>query len=259
MRVLVLPYRQASVSASALARTLGCRRIRLRNSRYRPRVSDLVINWGNCEEVTESPFDWSGITVLNRTAPVASHKEHSLRAFRAGGVDCPEYTTDKDEALSWLDAGRTVVSRTLLRASGGRGITLSRQGDALPDAPLYVRYIKKSHEYRVHVFNTSVIDTQIKLKRREVPNDEVNYQIRNYHNGFIFGRADVQPCSTRDDLSVRAVNALGLDFGAVDLIYNTRRDKWYVLEVNTAPGLQGSTLSNYALVINQYIQEMSNV
>jgi glutathione synthase/RimK-type ligase-like ATP-grasp enzyme len=50
-----------------------------------------------------------------------------------------------------------------------------------------------------------------------------------------------------------AVSALGLDFGAVDIIWNEREDKCYVLEVNTAPGLQGSTLENYANAIMEVL------
>jgi D-alanine-D-alanine ligase-like ATP-grasp enzyme len=37
-----------------------------------------------------------------------------------------------------------------------------------------------------------------------------------------------------------------LDFGAVDIIYNAKRNECYVLEVNTAPGLEGTTVEKYA-------------
>ncbi|MNY63636.1 hypothetical protein D3C86_2006230 [compost metagenome] len=43
-----------------------------------------------------------------------------------------------------------------------------------------------------------------------------------------------------------AVNAIGLTFGAVDVIWNEYRHQAYVLEVNTAPGLTGTTLEKYA-------------
>jgi D-alanine-D-alanine ligase-like ATP-grasp enzyme len=44
-----------------------------------------------------------------------------------------------------------------------------------------------------------------------------------------------------------------LDFGAVDVIYNRAQDKAYVLEVNTAPGLEGSTLDNYVEAIQKVL------
>ena len=46
-----------------------------------------------------------------------------------------------------------------------------------------------------------------------------------------------------------AIKVLGLDFGAVDIIYNKQEDKWYVLEVNTAPGIYGTTLDKYVNAI----------
>ena len=45
--------------------------------------------------------------------------------------------------------------------------------------------------------------------------------------------------------ALKAIQALGLDFGAVDVGYNTRENKAYVYEVNSAPGLQGTTLTAY--------------
>ena len=48
--------------------------------------------------------------------------------------------------------------------------------------------------------------------------------------------------------AVAAVVALGLDFGAVDVVYNVKEQKAYVLEVNSAPGLSGTTLDKYVEV-----------
>ena len=48
--------------------------------------------------------------------------------------------------------------------------------------------------------------------------------------------------------------AVGLKFGAVDLIWNELENKSYVLEINTAPGLTGATLEKYAQAIVKDIQ-----
>jgi D-alanine-D-alanine ligase-like ATP-grasp enzyme len=115
-------------------------------------------------------------------------------------------------------------------------------------APLYVQYKKKRHEYRVHVFgnqNTgwSVIDVTQKKKRKGFEN--VNTKIRNHKNGWIYAREGIiEP----KDLRQQALNAAfcaNLPFAAIDIIWNELEDKCYVLEVNTAPGLDGTTLSNY--------------
>ena len=46
--------------------------------------------------------------------------------------------------------------------------------------------------------------------------------------------------------------SLGLDFGAVDVIY--KDGKWYVLEVNTAPNLtsQSDVLDRYVKAFKEY-------
>jgi glutathione synthase/RimK-type ligase-like ATP-grasp enzyme len=48
------------------------------------------------------------------------------------------------------------------------------------------------------------------------------------------------------EAAIRTVEILGLDFGAVDIIWNKKQDRYYVLEVNTAPGLEGETVVRYA-------------
>jgi D-alanine-D-alanine ligase-like ATP-grasp enzyme len=95
------------------------------------------------------------------------------------------------------------------------------------------------------VWDGNIIDIQEKKRKKETPDDQVNWQIRNHDNGFIFARSEVAPPRCILDYSLAAVSALGLDFGAVDLGYNVKREEAVVYEVNTAPGLEGSTLDAY--------------
>jgi glutathione synthase/RimK-type ligase-like ATP-grasp enzyme len=69
--------------------------------------------------------------------------------------------------------------------------------------------------------------------------------VRNTANGFVFQRNGIVPPAGIRDLAISAVASLQLDFGAVDIIYNGAQDKCFVLEVNTAPGLEGSTIIKY--------------
>ena len=159
------------------------------------------------------------------------------------GVACPEFTTTRSTAEAWADEGYTVFCRTLTRANSGRGIRIAENADQVVDAPLYTKYIKKKKEFRVHVFQNEVLDVQ----EKRLSSDAVStgFLIRNRANGFVFCREDVvEPTSLRAT-AVNAVAALGLDFGAVDVIWNEKQDKCYALEVNTAPGLEGTTLDKY--------------
>lgn len=240
----IYPYRMGSRSARALSEALGVLRIRPRGSRWVPRGGDVVLNWGNPRSL-----GWPGVvTWLNspRNVEISSNKLSSLMAMEAQEVSVPPFTQDQEEAQGWLDQDKVVIVRRLLNASSGRGIEIINRGDRLPIAPLYVQYIKKIHEFRVHVFRGEVIDVQQKKKRLD---SEANYLIRSHQNGWIFARQEVNPDPKVLEESIKAVSALGLDFGAVDVIWNQHYQTAYVLEVNTAPGLEGTTLGRYVEAI----------
>jgi glutathione synthase/RimK-type ligase-like ATP-grasp enzyme len=184
----------------------------------------------------------------------AANKLLTLQALTEAEVPTLEYTTHYDEMLHWLNNGEKVIARTMLRASSGRGIEVLHQDDDFAlVAPLYTRYFKGYDEYRVHVFGLSVFDVQQKRRRQDF--DEVDNVVRSYERGWVFCRAEVAPPDCVLDAATDAVSALGLDFGAVDVKYNRHHDRCAVLEVNTAPGLQGSTLGVYADALSQLVEE----
>lgn len=175
-------------------------------------------------------------------------KATQLNRFNANDVTCPEFTNDRNTALSWIRDGSAVMCRTLLRASEGRGIVVAETEEQLVNAPLYTRYVPKKQEYRVHVLNGQVIDVQMKKKRRGFE-DERNTKIRNLANGYVFCRDGISEPENLRQLAVRATASLGYNLGAVDIAYNVKRNQLVVLEVNANPGMQGQTLENYANAI----------
>ena len=241
MKIRIEPYKTWSGGAKRLGLRAGILRATKRQVAKHGDF-DAIINWGRSER------RFNGI-YINKPEKVvlASNKLRSAKAFGDNGVPQPDYCTDRDTAETWRAEGETVVCRTLLRANSGRGIVLASLeiGKALVNAPLYTKYIKKVAEYRVHVFDGVVIDIQQKRKRQEVPNEQVNYQIRNASNGWIYARIDVDCPTCVRDAGIAAVSALNLDFGAVDIGYNAHTGTATVYEVNTAPGLEGSTLDYY--------------
>jgi hypothetical protein len=253
MPAIILPYKAASNSARNLATAIGCKRMKLRGSNRPDNRNLTIINWGNTNT------DLSGYTqatVLNRDIRSASNKRMFFERVAAYNlladsdpISIPDFTTSRREAQRWLNEGKTVVCRHQLAGHSGEGIEIVApvEGEAVPTvplAPLYTRYMKKRDEYRVHVIKGVVIDVQRKARNTSVADSGVNWQVRNHSNGFIFARSDVNPPQTVLDNAVRTVEALGLDFGAVDLIYQPRAERAFVLEVNTACGMEGTTLSN---------------
>lgn len=172
-----------------------------------------------------------------------------LTRFKSNEVESPEFTRDIEVARGWIRDGGVVMCRTLLRASEGRGIIVAETESQLVRCPLYTKYVQKKEEYRVHVLHGEVIDVQKKMKRRGF-DDERNTRVRNLANGYVFCRDGiVEPASLRQ-LALSATASLGYSLGAVDIAYNVKKDKLVVLEVNANPGMQGTTLENYANCIS---------
>lgn len=244
----IMPYKAGSASAKALAEALGVKRIKEKGSKFKGAAHKLIINWG-CSKL---PVELLKCRVLNSPESVskASCKLASFKAMAEAGVAVPSFTEDHLKAQEWMHDGKVVVARTILRGHSGAGIVVldPKEVDIPVIAPLYVEYIPKKEEYRIHVFNGEVVDIQRKARKKDVPDDQVNWKVRNLANGFIFARGEDALGKVPQDVldqAVKAVASLGLDFGAADVIYNDKQKKAYVLEVNTAPGLSGSTLDGY--------------
>lgn len=244
--VYIWSYSNASRSSRALADALGIRRLRHTGSIARPQV---VINWGRGIEHER---------MVNRPQAVgnAIRKDIAFAIMRGSGISIPEFTSQKAVAETWIHAGIKVVCRATVTGHEGQGITI-HETLPLPDVPLYVKYIPKKKEFRVHVCNNKVFDIQQKVLRRGTSNP--SFEIRNTANGFIFQRQGIVVPSSVEREALAAVRALGLDFGAVDVIWNETQDKSYVLEVNTAPGLEGTSVVNYARVIKELVMERFGV
>lgn len=251
----MVSYNPLSMGGSDLAEGLGIKRIKHVGSAFKGSAGKVLINWGTSSDRLNKISAAAEILkcqIINHPSKVdvAANKLRSFQAFKAAGVPIPDFTSSKAEALSWLEAGHDVFARTQLTAHSGRGIhhmMADHQDTWEVSAELFVKYIPKKYEYRVHIFRGQVLDTQRKGLREELKGTEgVNFKIRNLQNGFVFVRNDghVVPQSVKDAAG-KAVAALGLDFGAVDVVYNEKQQLPYVLEVNCAPGLQGTTLENY--------------
>ena len=223
----------------------------------------LLINWGVSHNKS------GGVIYINGDEKVgqAVNKLTAFRCMASVGVPIPNFTDDKEVASTFIEIGSKVVCRTLLSGSCGEGIVLAKTIDQLVDAPLYVEAIKKIAEYRAHVvrepasteYNTLIVQkkrlTTESLAARGIV--ERSTFIRNTANGYIYseGHNLSYPYELEiQSVATRAIKALGLSFGAVDIIMD-EYSKFYVLEVNTAPGLKcTSTLEFYRSHLHKYME-----
>ena len=160
--------------------------------------------------------------------------------MRNAGVSTIDFTTSRAKALEWLYEGEVVYGRRLLNAHSGRGIVILTEDSHVPHLQLYTKGQLRAHEYRVHVAFGEVIDFS---KKRRRDGGESNPLIKNLDNGWVFCRTGISLPDDAGNQAIAAVRSLGLDFGAVDVLYRERENKAFVLEVNTAPGLEGTLLS----------------
>lgn len=250
MSLKLFPYKAGSISAKRLARSLGILRVR---PTYNARRKDVIVNWGSS---TPPHFRWMEQD-LNKPHAIAlaSNKLHTFAELVCKGFNyLPQFTTEFEDAEDWIDNGHTVYCRKLLSAHSGNGIVIADRVNQLVRAPLYTVKTKHKDEYRVHVFKGEVLDVQKKKKRLGF--NGTSSGIRNHSNGWVYARSDVAIPDMLCPIAIQAVNLLDLDFGAVDIGHKVNEDKFFVFEVNTAPGIEGSTLDKYAKAIYNYYRSL---
>lgn len=251
-RVVILTPRSMSVSAKKLQQALKVGLpipvilVSPYSKTYQGRHSDYVINWGyskQTEFIHNKNDYWKWIDF-------AVNKLKTFVILDDNKIPIVDYTAEKDTAQGWLNQGHTVIARATLNGFGGQGIDIITPDMELPNAVLYTIYKKKKHEFRVHVIRGEVVDVTQKKKRKNTP---IDTKIRNFKNGWVYCRSDIHISDALKHLALNAVEALNLEHGAVDIIWNELLDKYFVLEINTAPGLVGTTLETYT---NAFIKDI---
>ena len=192
-----------------------------------PEGPDTVIRWGS-----SAGAPWAH-SLLNKQGSVsyAIDKRKALGLFRTHGIPCPSILSG---AFSLPAIGRR---RYHFAGKGAYYIAQESDLRRVPPDLFFVNYIPKAREYRVHVFDGNVIGVQRKLFK--VGSRNYDPIVWNLGTNWFF-RDETERNTRRhvtvSQLGIRAVHALGLDFGAVDII-NGEDGNFYVLECNTAPGL----------------------
>lgn len=174
-------------------------------------------------------------------------KIFQYRWFQEQGIPSLHFTTCQEEAASWVADGKTVLARCLTRASEGRGIVVLEQGVPWVVAPVYTQYIPKKREFRAHVFKETVV--AVLEKRRKVGAYNGNSKVRNTANGYVFCSSGVVEPDGIRALAIAASKVTNSDFKGVDIGFNEKKNQLFVIEVNSAPGIEGSNVDKYVEAI----------
>ena len=263
MRLVVWPYKITSVAAKLLAKELGVLRVRS-NGAFIPRAGDIILNYGNASAAPWFKYLDDSILMLNPPDRVrdACNKLRTFNLLSSQGIPVPQFTTDVNVAKQFLsgkardDNGFPRLQKCFCRAriagSGGDGIIIASSPLAIVTAPLYTDGLHITNEYRVHVLGNEPLEVVAKRRR----NGARKSLIKSWGNGYVFCRRNVPHHRNVINAAVAAVNILGLTFGAVDVAYNKDTNSVAVLEVNTAPGIEGTTVGQYAIGLTNYINSI---
>lgn len=199
-----------------------------------------IINWG----VSHLSRELVGVTkTLNFDVRPALSKVESYRLWSAVKLPCPRFSASLEELCDTIPESRSVLARRD-GLSKGRCIEVVRKGGERLVTPsfrpdFYVERLPYHREFRVHVFCGEVIHVQAKVGVDVVE----GVVAKNFENGWEYTSQGLDRYITAaqrrdlEQLAVRAVEVVGLDFGAVDVL-QTKNLHPYLLEVNTAPGLR---------------------
>lgn len=192
--------------------------------------------------------------VINKPESVycAVNKQVALESLQS--ADIPTPLISESEARTAVSDGSKVVGRKMYH-SKGRGFYMASTNSGIDlakkrGATHFLKYIEDAEEFRVHIVNGK----SIKVSQKVFPEGTIRRNVRfgatfEYPENFTHKK-------TLRKLAKESVAALGLDFGAVDLLY--KDEKFYVLEVNTAPCLTddtSDTLVRYAEAFRQNFTE----
>lgn len=234
-------YKGGTSSANQLAKELGIKCVG-KSTQLSDSSKPILINWG-LSHPQSYPAQLINVPLF---VGIAANK---LLAYQKMAVSCPDLLIPWWTSLESINYTGRIVARTKLTGSCGEGIvTFKMSDDIKPEAKLYTKYIKNRIEFRVHVgFIGDEFDYSMQRKRRLTTEEleargiyDRDLRIRNTNNGYIYStNLDID-----DELECkiawaaqRAMDSLDLDFGAVDIIYDTKNKSILVLEVNTAPGI----------------------
>lgn len=195
------------------------------------RSSEGCVNWGRANARTRLNPDISNVT--NKRKMRELFKEHDVPMPELYAAIRPSLYSDRMffDNLEYPCIGRPdqhTRGRGLWKCYNAFDVKRAMQGTRRKRAAThFMEYIEADREYRCHIFQGKSIrisqkaftdDTRTSYTTAKPFSDEEKKAVRN--------------------ASKKAVAAVGLDFGTVDVL--VKDGKAYVLEVNSAPGVGGS-------------------
>jgi len=194
------------------------------------------------------------IYYINTAEAVANsaNKIKMRNLFKDSGVSCPKFVFNPLEDEPYSITIDTDMYKRKSNHRRGKDMELFTAGTTVKLLPeeILVEKIDMVDEFRVFVYKNKAIEVDLKVKSEEgeEPSEEdmnraskkyngnISKDARNYANGWTFIPI-ANPPEGLEDEAIKAIGAVGLDFGAVDLCID-KSDNVYVFETNSAPSIK---------------------
>ncbi len=230
----------------------------------KPKAGDVLIRWGTTrKDEKDDQFIRAGGKVLNSANSIFrnTNKLKSIDIFKRAGLNTARVYTNKRDIQQFPVLGRDRNHHGGLDIVVINGNNNLRQNDfnKIPNKDYYIEYIPSKVEYRVHVFQGEIIRVTKKVfKGHDRDGNPVHDKgtIKNDTYGWGHSNINIEEFPREYKApAIAAVEAIGLDFGAVDMLIGANDRKPYILEVNSACRLNTIGLDIYSRKISSIFQE----
>ena len=201
--------------------------------------NSIVIRWGNKIVI---PTDKSTI-VYNKAEAIekATNKKLSRQIFEKEGVNTPKLI---DGNTSVIGLKYPIIARPLVHSKGKNFVVLNNFDEFITFAKkdenkwYYSEFVDKVKEFRVHCAHGKILNY---LEKPNPKNGNIAWNIAQNGEAFINVKWSDYNYNVAIE-ALKAITALGLDFGGVDVMLDNEGKAW-VLEVNTAATLSSAEYS----------------
>ena len=119
-----------------------------------------------------------------------------------------------------------------------------------------LKRLKSLAEKNGEKFDEEAITPVLRRQAKKHAQDGPDMLVRSNNKGWKFSRVKTVDKALQKE-AVKALNAIGLNFGAVDCCVDTSGKPW-ILEVNTGPGLEGTSFTTWVEKLDEEIDSIIN-
>lgn len=244
-------------------------KIKLRTPHITPRtIKDLfpkikgkgsiLIRFGASKKSKDEPADIT-INELNAVRTNAD-KIRMKEIFKENDIPSPDFAPNTEEGRKYFqEKGYNVVFKKRYHR-GGIGMELvplnqiNKFEDQMYKGGILERRLNVKREWRIHTCPKLNLTFSVEKRKRL---DKLDEPIRNINNCIFKADFEIpENWNVALEMATKAVDVMGLDVGAVDLVWTGKN--YYVIETNSGPGMGDQTSKWYADTLAKLIEYKKN-